>query len=103
MAIQKAIRIVVRVISDGTTSSFTVKLAKDGDPYWVGSNQPSGFGGRITNWFADNPLAATPKAVKVVTGAISVGLAVSTSILTIGINPAPKDDMHEIVLDLLFS
>lgn len=103
MAIQKAVRILSTILSDGTTTQYTLKLAKDGDPYWVGQAKPGGVGGRIQNWFAEVPTAAAPKGVRVVTGAVSAGLAVPTSILTITIEPKSNGTVQEVVLDLLFT
>jgi hypothetical protein len=51
MAIGKRVRIMTWATSDNRANSFTLHLPAD--PYWVGSEQPSGIGGRISNWFAD--------------------------------------------------
>ena len=51
MAIGKRVRIMSWATSDGRANSFTLDLLAD--PYWVGSAQPGGIGGRIMNWFAE--------------------------------------------------
>ena len=104
MAIQKAVRIGSWIVSDGVTTQFTIKLAKDGDPYWVGEAQDGNVrGSRAMNWFVDNPLCPAPKGVRVIEGALSATLAVPTSILTVTIQPAPNGTLQQIVFDLLFS
>jgi hypothetical protein len=106
MAIMKAARIGVRIMSDGTTSTFTVKLATDGDPYWVGEASDAGIRGtQVENWFSQPNAANAPKAVRMVDGggATSVSLAVPTSVLTVNIVPAPKDVIQMIFVELLFA
>ena len=103
MAVMKAIRIMVWAISDGTTAVCTVKLATDGDPYWVASASPTGIGGHVANWFSQPNAANAPKSAKMVSGANSLGFAVPTSILTINFTPKPNGERHEFIIDLLFA
>jgi hypothetical protein len=49
------------------SGKFTLDLLTE--PYWVGSAQPTGIGGRISNWFADkSPPGPLPTGVAVVEG-----------------------------------
>lgn len=106
MAIMKAARIGLRIMSDGTTTQFTVKLATDGDPYWVGEASEAGIRGTtVENWFSQPNAANAPKQARLVPGggATSVSLSVPTSILTVNIDPAPKDTIQMIFVELLFA
>ncbi len=106
MAVYKAVRIGTRIISDGTTATFTVKLAADGDPYWVGEASDAGIRGTsIHNWFALPNAANAPKAVRLVDGggANSVSLAVPTSVMTVNFTPAPNGTIQMFFVELLFA
>jgi len=103
MAVMKAVRCMSWIYSDGTTATFTIKLATDGDPYWVASQHPAGHGGHIANWFSQPNAANAPKACRMVAGANSIGYSVPNSILTINFTPAPNGEKQEFVFDLLFA
>lgn len=103
MAAYKAVRIMSWIYSDGTTNSITIKLATDGDPYWVAAQHPAGYGGHVANWFSQPNAANAPKAAKMISGMNSLGYSVPNSILTINFTPKPKDERQEFVVDLLFA
>lgn len=104
MAIMKAVRCMSWFYSDGTTNSYTIKLAQGGDPYWVGEAQEGNVrGSTLHNWFALSTDNAAPKGVKMVTGAVSIGLSVPNSIVTVTIDPKPNGTLQEVVFDLLFA
>lgn len=100
MAIQRIVRIQTWAISDGRNTSFALDLIKN--PYWIGSSTTSGIGGRITNWFADNPSLglAQPVNVAVVAGADSATLA--GTIVTIIVPVKPTGFHYIVTLDLIF-
>jgi hypothetical protein len=106
MAVYKAARIGLRIMSDGTTGTFTVKLATDGDPYWVGEASEAGIRGTtVENWFSQPNAANAPKQARLVEGggANSVSLSVPTSVLTVNFTPAPNGVIQMIFVELLFA
>jgi hypothetical protein len=81
---------------DGRLGSFTLDLLTA--PYWVGSAQPGGVGGRIGNWFADkSPPGPAPTGVAVIDGADSASIAGAVVTINVPIKPAGY------VLDLLLA
>jgi hypothetical protein len=85
--------------SDNRANSFTLDLLND--PYWVGSAQPGGIGGRIMNWFADkSPPGTLPTGVAVIDGANSASIA--GSVVTVNVPIKPSGFVYHVVMDLLF-
>jgi hypothetical protein len=99
MAIQKAVRILIWAISDGTSTSFTFDLTKD--PYWVGAATSSGQGGRVTNWPADpGEAATTPTGVMLINGATSA--TISNTVVTVTVPVKPAKFLYAVTMDILF-
>jgi hypothetical protein len=115
MAITKRIRILVRAHADGLSNSFSFDLMSD--PYWVGEESAKGYGGRITNWFADPDIkhGAPPIGVVVIDGAISAALTSTaasdraaaappaSAIVTVEVPVRPDGALYEVTLGLVFA
>jgi hypothetical protein len=95
------VRILVRAHADGTSSSFTFDLLSD--PYWVGEASVKGYGGRITNWFADPDIkhGAAPIGVMVIAGALSASLAGTA--VTVNVPVLEDGALYEVTLGLVFA
>jgi hypothetical protein len=80
MAIQKAVNIVIRIIGDGSTTSFDFDVNQD--PYFVEHSA-----GDIQNWFSENPRTSFPSAASA-GGGITASLA--GSVVTVTFSTAPS-------------
>src|SRR3954468_24460359 len=103
MAIQKAMRIMTWGVADGVSTSFTIDLVAGGTPYWIGTAQPGGVGGRATNWLTDLPPSKGPNpvGVQVVVGALFASLL--GTVVTINVPDKPAGTRYPVTLDLLFA
>jgi hypothetical protein len=100
MALTKRARIMVWATADGRLNSFTFDLLTA--PYWVGTAQPGGQGGRMGTWFADkSPPGPAPVGVAVISGADSASLA--GTVVTINVPIMPNNSIYHVVLDCLFA
>jgi hypothetical protein len=116
MAITKRVRILVRAHADGVSDTFSFDLMSD--PYWVGEESTKGYGGRITNWFADPDIkhGAAPTGVVVIDGAISAALTSTaagdraataappaSAMVTVKVPVQPDGALYEVTLGLVFA
>jgi hypothetical protein len=101
MSITKRVRIMVRAHADGVSTLFSFDLMND--PYWVGEESTKGYGGRITNWFADPDIkhGAPPIGVMVIDGADSATLV--GTVVTVAVPVQPDGALYEVTLGLVFA
>jgi len=100
MSLTKRARIMVWATADGRLAQFTFDPLTS--PYWVGSSQPGGIGGRMGTWFADkSPPGPAPTGVAVISGADSASLA--GTVVTCNVPVLPAGQIYHVVLDALFA
>jgi hypothetical protein len=86
--------------ADGRLASFAFDLLSS--PYWVGSNQPGGTGGRMGNWFAHkSPAGPALVAVTMIDGALAASLA--GTVVTVTVPGRPAGQVYHVTLDLDFA
>ena len=97
MAITLRTRILVWAMADGESTSFVFDLFQS--QFWIGTAQPSGFGGHSPNFFTEKA-ATLPSGVVVIDGAESASLL--NTIITVNVPVEPEGHVYKIIMDLLF-
>jgi hypothetical protein len=97
MAITLRTRILVWAMADGESTSFVFDLFKS--QFWIGTAQPSGFGGHSPNFFTEKA-ATLPSGVVVIDGAESASLL--NTMITVNVPVEPEGHVYRVTLDLLF-